>query len=73
MKAYLPYYNNGWKVAEIETNRAKYRHTSGYSASITYQGTIYNGEHVYNCERGAWLYINKEYHEAMQYQVMIAM
>ena len=69
MTLYLPFFDKGWHVLAFDTRKAKYRHTAGYSSSVTVYGTIYDADKVFQIEQGARLWIAKKYGEAMKHSV----
>lgn len=69
MIVYVPVYDNGRKVAAINSAKARYFKTPGYNGTILYYGICYNGEHIFTTEAAAWAWWNKEYNIANQFRI----
>lgn len=69
MIIYVPVYTNKRTYAAIDTSKAKYRHTPGYNASITYCGTIYNGDNIYSDPAGAVAYWQRDYKTEQKFKI----
>lgn len=69
MIVYVPVYDNGKKVAAIDTEKARYFHTPGYSATVLYFSTFYNGEYLATDEAGAVAYWQRDYKTMEKYAI----
>lgn len=57
---YIPVYDNGWKVVEVDPKQARYFH-GAYDDYMLYHGTTYNAVNLYATKDGATAYIEKCY------------
>lgn len=67
MKIYVPTYDRGRKVQEIESTNARLIRNSAAALTrytILYRGVLYNGENIYSTEKGAWADWDRDYKEA---------
>lgn len=60
MKIYLPFYDRGWHVQEVETKESRYFHTPGYVPNVMFKGTLYSGLDLFKTELAAWDWIHQE-------------
>lgn len=61
MIVYVPVYDGKRTSAAIDSEKARYLHTPGYSPSILYYGTIYNGSDLFTNEKAVFAWWGRDF------------
>ena len=70
MIIYIPAYTNGkYDIKQLDTTQCVYSHRIGFPATITFRGTVYNGDDIFSTPKGVVAYIFKDYGLANTFRI----
>lgn len=74
LKFWIPYFDNGRKVLCVEVGKehvrlVRNRGIGSTRFTLIYHGGLYNGDHCYRTEEGAWAYWDRKDDVAFQAQI----